>query len=502
MTPHWRKPLWGVLTLVFVVHWAVFGWRGLTVERLASFDSWNYIAVARNLSAGRGFVQSSVGFNQPGLWGADFSPEFAPRTRHTQSVGYPLIIAAAAWVTGLAHVDAAYVISGFSYGIFLVVMAALAFRIGGMGAAFLTLATLPVLLRDIFWYPWTEPLTLALLAGVLLLLVGPLCRQRALLAGVLTGLILMMRLPMLPLLLVGALACYFPVVVIQNDSPARRWQRVAAFVLSALAFVLLSRLVGEGHSYATLNWHPTSPLGVPLQYLLRQGPLLILLPGLLALALWRWRSSLADNWWQHSDVLLAVWICAYSGFLMASSMFFHIDPVYGSRLAAPAMAAAVALSSGLLGRLLYDGRVWRLLSQCLVLIVLLTMTAMDVHAVASRKAPTRQQIIAHSPWMQWVAAEVGPDDFLIGDLEVHQVPYHFPNLSVVAIPPYPYGPHVTLAQVDAVVRARCGRYRNFYLALSAGNRATAEQASKNLAPGVDLLATAGHVTIYRMQLCP
>ena len=66
-------------------------------------DSFNYIDVARNLSAGEGLVQSAPGFNQPGFWGEKFAPDFPPKTRSAHNVGYPLAIFAVAELTGIDH---------------------------------------------------------------------------------------------------------------------------------------------------------------------------------------------------------------------------------------------------------------------------------------------------------------------------------------------------------------------------------------------------------------
>ena len=52
------------LAALFLAHVVMFGLRTVMAERRASSDGMNYISVARNLSAGEGFVQSAPGQNQ------------------------------------------------------------------------------------------------------------------------------------------------------------------------------------------------------------------------------------------------------------------------------------------------------------------------------------------------------------------------------------------------------------------------------------------------------
>ena len=51
--------------LAVVVYLILFGLNSLGRLRRFSPDSMNYVDVARNIAAGRGIVQSTLGFNQP-----------------------------------------------------------------------------------------------------------------------------------------------------------------------------------------------------------------------------------------------------------------------------------------------------------------------------------------------------------------------------------------------------------------------------------------------------
>ena len=90
----------------------LFVFNSLTRTRYFSNDSMNYVDVARNISAGRGIVQSTLGFNQPYLFE---ETSRIPNPMTSQSPLYPILIALLS-LFGIPHADSALLISGLALG--------------------------------------------------------------------------------------------------------------------------------------------------------------------------------------------------------------------------------------------------------------------------------------------------------------------------------------------------------------------------------------------------
>ena len=201
-----EKAMGFLLIALSLAHIFVFGWRVVEVGK-KSPDSFNYIDVARNLSAGEGLVQSAPGFNQPGFWGEKFASDFPPKTQSAHNVGYPLAIFAVAELVGIGHADAAHLIGALSYAAVFALSFALALRLWGIGAAFLAVSlVIWVNGRSVFQHAWTESPAVALLFGALFLLTVRASGAAFAVAGVLSGVAFVQRVAMLPLAGVGFLA--------------------------------------------------------------------------------------------------------------------------------------------------------------------------------------------------------------------------------------------------------------------------------------------------------
>ena len=122
---------------VLAAHLAMVGFNSLYRSRNFGNDSMNYVNVAREIQAGRGISQPSLGFNQARFAIGDPIP--SPLT--TQPPVYPLLIAALG-KTWLSLPEAALLIPVVSYGIALLLAFSIARTAAGTGSALLMLGLL------------------------------------------------------------------------------------------------------------------------------------------------------------------------------------------------------------------------------------------------------------------------------------------------------------------------------------------------------------------------
>ena len=356
------------LCVLFLLHVAVFGWRVMSAERQLSADSFNYATIARNLSEGRGFVQSAPGFNQPAFWGDQFSPDFPPQVRSSHSILYPLLIFAAAETSGLPHGDAAFLIGALAYFAVLALVFLLALRLWGAGAGLLAVAAIAVSPPGVDWlktdwlftWAWTEPVATALLLGMLILLAKNPGGRAFFAAGILTGLAYAQRSGMLPLAGIGVLAALL-------CAGGGRWRMLGLFLAAAAAAASLRHLVGEGTVYSTYAPTIWSVDMLLSQYFSAMGAALLIVGALAAAVLWRAAPAKKSRKQMKlrvreasGEILLFAWIAGYSAFILVVASIINFTPANDDRILYPLKIAVMTLGAGLTWRLLPIGR-WRTL---------------------------------------------------------------------------------------------------------------------------------------------
>lgn len=466
-----RLGLTVALGLVFIAHVGVFGFRSLVAERRIRSDAMNYIAVARNLSAGEGLVQSAVGFNQPTFWTSDFSTDFPHKTRSSHNVGYPILIAAVAEVTRLEHADAALLLGVASYVTTLAFAFLFASRVWGVGAGLIAAAIVALLMRWFFLRVWAGTVAVALLLAMLAVLAKGVTRRRSAAAGLLAGLAVTVRSGMAPILVLGGLAS-----LLGRDN---RLQQSALFCTGA-GLGLAGLLAGEGQAYpphltSDASWFTAASPGALATSFLRQmreeiGALVVL--G--GLAWWRARregAPLVPPAARFGCLLAAAWIAGFSTFLAAARLFVLTDMwnPFDDRLMAPVLAVLCVCYGGLLWRAL-DGR-WRQAAAAALFALSMTWcTVADARVLAAGPHRSDMWRINRSPLLSWVGSHVDSRDFVVGT-DVTEVPYFFRHAPVtVSLTYYPYFQRVSGTRIAALFRARCGRFDDMYLLLRKSGR--------------------------------
>ena len=494
------------LAILFLAHVAVFGWRSLAAERRLSNDSFNYVTVARNLSDGKGFVQSAPGFNQPGFWNRQFSPDFPPQTRHAHSVAYPLAVFAVAEAVRLPHADAAFLLSAFAYALSIALLFALARRLWGVSAALLAAAVFPFELRDLFFRAWTETLAIPALLATLALLAGNSSAPKTIAAGILSGLAVLTRTGMAPLPVVGALACVF-----RRESAKRRLALVALFALAAAA-PLAGKFIGEGVRYSGYTQLGLRPLADNFaDFALASADNFAVLAALAALALWRKRKIQGAVFpldWRGAEAALWLWLAAYAAFLMTAAMNFHFGGITSSRFRDPMEAVMVALWAGLLCRILAGWKKLPVLAAALFAVSMTVGIARDAKVLAEERDASDAARIENSPRLKWVRENVRPDDFILG-ADVMDLPYYFPEKisSAVSFSPFPFNIHISESRTDSMVRARCGKFGRALMILRPGRNPDnfgehiGGLMRKAPGPNHSLLADLEDGTVYEMTHC-
>src|SRR5258708_7265153 len=149
-----------ICVLGILAYLILFGIKSLTRLRYFTNDSMNYVDIARNIMAGKGIVQSTLGFNEP-----DFSIDVSSYSPVTaQPPGYPLLIAFFSKL-GISPTNSALLIPVLSYGLILLATYLLTRTLYddrfALAAAVCLLFFYP--LRKICSYAWSEAASIAFL---------------------------------------------------------------------------------------------------------------------------------------------------------------------------------------------------------------------------------------------------------------------------------------------------------------------------------------------------
>ena len=467
-----------LLVSLSLAHIFVFGWRVMEVGKKSN-DSFNYIEVARNLSAGEGLVQSAPGFNQPGFWGEKFASDFPPKTQSAHNVGYPLAIFAVAELVGIGHADAAHLIGALSYAAVFALSFALALRLWGIGAAFLAVSLVVwVNGRSVFQHAWTESPAVALLFGSLFLLTARAGGASFAVAGVLSGVAFMQRAAMLPLVGVGVLAA-----AMRKEKKALS---LALFLLGASVGIVRFFLErkSEYETYSLRSFRQIfHHFGLEaLAYLWKMGPFLAVVGALMWILRRRQktRTGMPDERGENrifflraGEIVLLAWILGYSAFLFAVFSVFVSESFASSRIIYPLKIVTLIFGIGMLWRVLPIGRARTVFAASVFALSVAVGIVRDVTALATKPEADKARI-ASSELLRWAEMNISPNDFIIGH-DVVDFPYYFDHVdSVVSFSPWFFrfygADFINEEKIAAIVDYRCGQYANFYLIVERGAR--------------------------------
>ena len=500
------------LFALFLAHAVVFGMRAVLAERKESSDAMNYIAVARNLSAGEGFVQDAPGHNQPRFWDEQFDPDFPPKTRHSHSIGMPLLIFAAAELSGLEHEDAARVVNAASYGLSLLLAAALVFHIWGAGAALLAAAAISWLNNSLFYFPMSEPSAVALAFAALLLLARPGGDWRFAAAGALAACCVLVRSATLPIFGAGVLAC-----LLQGE---KKWRALALFSAGCVVF-FAERFVGEGTRYVA--FHTGVPWDQKMERIFGQF-VRALGPGILALAAlcvvlfpraikeWggRFKRGFFSALWSWAEeharqLALFSWAAGFAVSTLLAGIILHIENLDDFRMLYPAKIALAALIAGMAWAALPEWRGRLILAAGIFVFSMGAGVARDWPAYANRGDVSDAARIAANERLRWGEENLREDDFLVSDFAVIYPHYLKQVESAASYIAWPYHLEITAAHLEEIVLRRCGKHGRYLLMVPKGWRGNgpylAGLSVKKPEPNMELLVELGGALVYRMTHC-
>ncbi len=492
-----------VIAIAIAAHIAVFGWRVLSVERRLTLDSYNYISVARNISAGEGIVQSTAWINRQVFWARPLELGFREKTEATHNIGYPLLILAVNTVTGLEFVDSALFISVVAYAVSLLLAYRVAFLLGGRDtvSGLLTVAIALHMYHRIYLHAWSEPFSIAALLAMIALMAGGMTPRRSLLSGTIAGTAMLARTAMLPMVALGLLAC----LIEKRD----KWRNMMLFIVAPVGFTLLTATAVREQIV-----HKKCLFDVFLDFfwLMREEFAALAILSLLCMWLYRHEIPLAKLKRNSLILFLVAWVGGYSLFMILAQWQYSFELTY--RTVSPLEAVLVLLYGTLLSLILRRIRGIKWASRvgfALLAVSIAFALGRDRYYLTLEEASDESHIVA-SERLKWVQENIGSGDFIIGadtvDLTYyfeHQVP------TSASFSPIPAGTLVTDRILASLVRSTCSEYGSHYLVLRKfpasfdmveryGTHIRDLMARKPT-EGYELVADLADGTIYRMNHC-
>ncbi len=477
-----------LLALGTIVYLSLFLYNSLTRAHLFSPDSMNYVDVARNLSSGEGLVQSTLGFNQPFLFGPDSK---IPTPFTSQPPLYPILIAAVSRL-GIEQAHSALLISGIAYGLLLLIAYHIVRRLYDGEAAVLAVGFLLVYphLRSVARFAWTETIGMSfvLLCLYLLLEIKNHMRSQKLgmlwsaLIGLSAGLAFITRYALFPIFPIGAI-----VVLLtpreKKSGLANLLMCLVGFTVPAFPVILHTYLASGTLLPVALasDWGlgPNLSSALSLLFLksvwsglpggrlsvgndVQLGFSVMLLIGAVALMVRsrRPRTLLNTLLLKDGRYLLLLWFCGYLGLLFYRRTVSHFDPV-NVRLIFPAGIILPVVFAALCTECLRP-KVSKY-NLHLSLFLLLVGCVMEIQLLRSWPVFRQEQYIAQSQRLHWITESTNGDDLIIGDDTV-DVPFYL-GRNAVSFSPYPYTIHLGYDRLVDFVSCHRHAYRNFYLVL-------------------------------------
>lgn len=412
--------------LIVVVYLGAVSINVLRYEGRFSPDSVVYLDTARNLLAGNGLSSTIAPLDT-----AITQDLTLPVPMTTWGPLYPLLIAFLSKL-GVELTAAALIIP-------------IVFLAATLGAAFLLLrrcydvpaALLGVAfliqfspLRMVSANAWSETTAIAFMVLFFWLVAEPECTWwKSMLAGVAGGLAFGARYAMLPLFLIGGIACVL-------GPKGRRAKSLGSFCAGFLivAGPIIARnciragmplgahipRVNFGYAEVCAGLFRVLADGAAPVAPLADLLLSLLLVAMLVMTYLHARQGelsgvLRDFFAGRQATLLLLWAVVYSALLVRSEVRFAIDPI-NARLVLPASITLVLLAAGLIARMA-GARTWIPVVFALLLAAaaLPSEVSMARMLLRSKVAPPYTFDIARSPLYQWISDNVTGEDLLIAE---------------------------------------------------------------------------------------
>ncbi|MBN1582009.1 MAG: glycosyltransferase family 39 protein [Anaerolineae bacterium] len=463
----------------------LFGFNSLGRLRRFSPDSMNYADVARNIAAGRGLVQSTLGFNQP-HWDPNGT---IPTPITSQPPVYPLLIVLFHFL-GVPLADAALLVSALSYGLVLLLAYLLSRELYDEHTALAATACLLLYfpLHFVSTYAWSEPVAIAfmLLSFWLLSRSRRTQRERALvplLAGLAAGLAFATRYAFLPVFFLGVLLLIEPgdwprtaqnlVLYAMGVAPLAGWVIARNLILSD-TWLGPSRnpsTRGLGLNYydmvkATFR-HYLDRVSESTQDAAFKSSLVVF--GLVLASLRKLGSTLEDLLLRGRRYVLTFWSFGYLALLIYQRTQSHFDRI-GPRLIAPAGVALAILWATLFVKTTRL-KVEYLIYPALLLAFLAILG--EIQVMNETPLYNWEDSLVRSERLSWVAAHTTDRDLIVGD-DTMDIPFYFGRTGAISFSPYPYTDHLPYEALMAYLEIHNREYEHVYLVLR--NRYQAENA--------------------------
>lgn len=463
-----------VILIAAIIYFALFGFNLVTRTGRFSPDSMNYVNVARNILAGKGITQPTLGFNQP-----RFSANAKlPTPLVAEAPLYPLMIAAVGQ-TGTSTIKSALLVSavGSATVFFLVYLLAAALYDKNVALVAVGFLLFYHPWRRVTGYAWSEPIGIAfVLLSLFLLAKSPLGKRtlHLFVAGFVTGLAFATRYALLPLVCAGV------IFLLVNSRPYKR--KLLNVGLYLLGFGIPAGLVLGRNLLVSGSLMPSfNAFGIGLKedinaiikalldgYAGAAAPRLqALLFGILLLLFFtvifarRDRQSYAGQlFFADSRYLLPLWSFGYLIFLVVIRSSVDLEDV--RRLVVPAGITLTVLWSALVVRAIKPTGAW---IKPLVLVLLLFLITTETRLWMTTPLLDPLGVVQGSQRLTWIARNTSEQDLIIGD-DTMDVPFFLNRGLTISFSPYPNTDRPTYEGIMAYCRNHCNDYSNIYLILS------------------------------------
>ena len=460
------------LVLSIIVYLLFFGYNTLTrTHDFGDPDTMNFVDIARNIATGRGISQSALGFNQ-----AHFSiDDQIPMPLTAQPPLYPLLIALLSFF-GLPYAGAGLLISIICYGLILLIAYRVSFEIYDVRAALLSVGFLLLYapLYKVSKTTFSEPTSIVffLISFWLLIQMCNSATYRSWIpagAGLATGLTFATRYAFLAL---------FPLSVLFIFLESRRKLRdlslyIAGFIIPAGAVLARNFLVSG--KFLSTRISSTDSLNSLIHQALRavteeysnglkpdiQVALLILSVLILVALLFR-RHKLLDTiyavFFRKGGYLLTFWVLGYMTFLIFVKTRVHLDPI-NWRLILP---AGIILALLFAAFIIKSTEMKTQYILCIVLIIALFMIKNEVMVTIRKPIVDRDQYIANSERLSWVAQHTTSHDLIIADGAV-DICFYLDRPAAISFSPFPEANVPEYEKIMTFSKKNCNKYKNIYL---------------------------------------
>ena len=462
-----------------VLYLLLFTFNSLTRVLPFAPDSMNYVDVARNIAAGKGISQSTLGYNQAHLFDENSQ---APEPLVVQPPLYPLMIAGTSRL-GLSFVASALLIPAIAYAVILLIAFFLARELFGVSTAVLTTAGLLIFapLGLFSRKAFSESPTLVFL--LLSLLLSILVRRRigtaplgfiTFLGGVAAGLAFATRYAMLLLVLLESFYLVEGFVSKKNKPYA-----LLPYVLGAaipIGLVFAHNLISTGRimpaslpsdrsilynlsdaflsMFGTYFWMGSPIVQVIFAVLLLILSVLLLdkqdmLPKI-------WHRILHDGYY-----LLPLWVAGYYFFIVIERSLITFNKI-DTRLMIPASVVLAILGIACIVR------AFQLISRpvyirAMATVLILAACGQEARFSLSQTAYSLEDRVTASQRLSWIADNTTDKDFIVGESAM-EVPFYFGRASAF-VGPYPLNIYLTYPGLISFADHNCSRYQHIYLIL-------------------------------------